>query len=145
MRCSPLAFEATVSFPQNQICHWTTKPQWFVTLPLTCVKRFLGRDRQQKTTQEEPVGGGLFFLAFERLKWSKLVGFSLGNDSQIPSDSHHVPTDPRVGEAITFSQIEQLKRTTTHHVERLYVAFREMPGPRFELGTRRFSVACSTN
>ena len=44
--------------------HWTTKPQWFVTLPLTCVKRFLGRDRQQKTTQEEPVGGGLFFLAY---------------------------------------------------------------------------------
>ena len=64
MRCSPLAFEATVSFPQNQICHWTTKPQWFVTLLLNYVKRFLGRDRQQKTIQEEPVGGGLFFLAF---------------------------------------------------------------------------------
>ena len=26
-----------------------------------------------------------------------------------------------------------------------FLAFREMPGPRFELGTRRFSVACSTN
>ena len=64
MHCSPLAFEATVSCPLSQMCHWTTKPQWFVTLPLTCVKRFLGRDRQQKTTQEEPVGGGLFFLAF---------------------------------------------------------------------------------
>ena len=36
------------------------------------------------------MGGGLFFLAFERLKWSKLVGFELGNDSQISSDSHHV-------------------------------------------------------
>ena len=29
----------------SQMRHWTTKPQWFVTLPLTCVKRFLGRDR----------------------------------------------------------------------------------------------------
>ena len=73
-------------------------------------------------------------MAFERLKWSKLVGFALGNDSQISSDSHHVPTDPRVGEAISLSPIEQLKRTRTHRVERLYVAFREMPGPRFELG-----------
>ena len=27
----------------------------------------------------------------------------------------------------------------------LLMAFWEMPGPRFELGTRRFSVACSTN
>ena len=33
----------------SQMCDWTAGPQWFVTLLLTCVKRFLGRDRQQKT------------------------------------------------------------------------------------------------
>ena len=33
----------------SQMRDWTAGPQWFVTLLLTCVKRFLGRDRQLKT------------------------------------------------------------------------------------------------
>ena len=58
------------------------------------------------------------------------------------------PTAPLPFEQKSIRCLGHQKGTEQHQIWCIHVpfeTFREMPGPRFELGTRRFSVACSTN
>ena len=82
----------------------------------------------------------------QRSFWPLGMG-NLGTFSRLNERSCS-PTAPLPFEQKSIRCLGYQKGTEQHQIWCIRVpfeAFREMPGPRFELGTRRFSVACSTN